>query len=81
MWYKISDDNNNDNNDANDCSACRPGLGACGASLSLLCRLVLSDLIEAGNRQAVHVRQSYIVSSFPRLANMTWTVGCLNNMR
>ena len=43
---------NNNNNDA-----CQPGLGACGASLSSPGRLVLNDLIGAGNRQMVNVRQ------------------------
>ena len=36
---------------------CQPGLGACVASLSSPGRLVLSDLIRAGNRQLVNVRQ------------------------
>ena len=41
--------------------------------MSLPGRLVLSDLIGAGNRQMVNVRQDHIIPNFPRLANMAWT--------
>ena len=42
-------------------NACQPGLGACGASLSSPGRFILSDLIGAGNRQMVNVRQDHVV--------------------
>ena len=45
------------NDDSNDNNVCQPRLGACGASLSLPGRLVLSDLVRARNRQMVNVRQ------------------------
>ena len=50
-----SNDSNNinihtkNNNDNIDITAYQPGLGACGASLSSPGRLVLSELIRAGN--------------------------------
>ena len=53
--------------------ACQPRLGACGASLSSPGRLVLSDLVRAGNGQMVNVRQDHIVPNLLRLANMAWT--------
>ena len=53
MLLTLVGDNNNNNNDA-----FQPGLGVCGASLSSPGRLVLSDLIGAGNRQMVNVRQA-----------------------
>ena len=46
--------NNHYNNSNN---VCQPRLSACGASLSSPGRLVLNDLIRAGNRQMVNVRQ------------------------
>ena len=47
-------DNHNDTK-----NACQPWLGACGASLSSPGRFVLSDLIGAGNRQMMAVRQDH----------------------
>ena len=37
-------------------------------------KLVLSDLIGAGSRYTVDVRQDHIVPNLPRLANMAWTL-------
>ena len=54
-------------------NTCQPGLGAWGASLSSPGRHVRSDLIGAGNRQMVNVRQDHIVPNSLRLANMAWT--------
>ena len=34
---------------------------------------VLNDLMSAGNRQMMNVRQDHIVPDFPRLVNMAWT--------
>ena len=56
---------------------CQPGLGTCGASVSLPGRLVLSDLVGAGNRQMVHVRHDHIAQNVLRLANMAWTFGII----
>ena len=60
-------------NNNNNYNAFQPGLGACGASVSSPGKLVLSDLIWAGNRQMMNVRQDHIVPYLPRLANMAWT--------
>ena len=46
-------------NDNHDCNACQPGLGACGASLTLSGRFVLSDLAGAENRHVVNVRHDH----------------------
>ena len=42
----------------------QPGLGASGTSLSLPGRLALRDLIGAGNRQIMNVRQTQGVNSW-----------------
>ena len=34
----------------------------------------LSDLMSAGNRHMMNVKQDHIVPDFPRLANMAWTL-------
>ena len=55
----------------NNCNnACQPRLGACGASLSSPGRIVLSDLIRAGNRQVMNVKQDHVVLIF--LGLPTW---------
>ena len=56
-WAVPCPPNDNSNNNQN---ARQPGLGACGASLSSPGRLVLSNLIGAGNRQMVNVRQDHV---------------------
>ena len=58
---------NNNNN-----KACQPRLGVCGSSLSSPGRLVLSDLIRAGNRQMLNVRQDHIVPNF-----IAWLFGMI----
>ena len=53
---------NRDDND-DDYTHMPARLGAVEASLSLLCRLVLSDLIGADNKQMVKVRQNHTCHS------------------
>ena len=63
--------NHNNNN-----NACQPGLGACGASLSSPGSLVLSDLIGAGDRQMVNVRQHHLLQTIKTAYDLqsTWSL-------